>query len=299
MTGNNASLDDHLDHRPNRRRWVGAFAIVVCLATGDRHGRSDDGDDIPGPFVINTIEMKLAWIPAGEFVMGSPAGEEGHEKDETRHRVRITRPFDLGVRKVTQKEWVAVMGTKPWKGENHVTEGDRYPAMYVSWEMATEFCRKLTKKERLAGQLTQGESYRLPTEAEWEYACRAGSEKRYYFGDEEDLLGAYAWYDANAKDLGQEYAHEVGRKRPNAWGLFDMHGNVWDWCSDWYGKEYYGESPLADPQGPRKGTRRVRRGGGWYRSASFCRSANRDFNRASSQRYGIGFRVVRTIAPSE
>ena len=291
------------DNRANRRRWVGAFAAVVaCLTMADRHGRGDDakGGPKPGAVITNSIGMKLAYIPAGEFLMGSPDSDDqafGCEKPQ--HRVRITRPFHLGVHEVTQRKWKVVMATTPWKGKDDVKEGDRYPAMYVSWNGAMEFCRKLTEKERGAGRLKAGESYRLPTEAEWEYACRAGSGTRYHCGDGAGSLGEYEWYRNNAHDIDEKYAHAVGLKRANAWGLFDMHGNVSEWCSDWYGEKYYGQSPEADPQGPMEDGYRVFRGGCWYCKAWICRAANRDGSPPEDAIEFVGFRVVRTIAPSE
>ena len=290
------------NNRANRRRWVGAFAAVVaCLTMVDRHGRSDDakGGPKPGAVITNSIGMKLAWIPPGEFVMGSPADEEGRYHEEEQHRVRITRPFHLGIYEVTKGEWSSVMGTTPWQGKSYVKEGDRYPATHVSWEDATEYCRKLTERERGAGRLQARESYRLPTEAEWEYACRAGSRTSYHFGDGEGSLGEYAWYEKNAWDIDEKYAHAVGQKRANAWGLFDMHGNVWEWCSDWYGNDYYGKSLGADPQGAAQGSFRVLRGGGWRIVASFCRSASR-FKFDPADRYGFqGFRVARSSGTSK
>ena len=304
MSISDASIGHHghcTRHRPNRKGRLGTLAVVAdCLVVGDRNGRSDDADDeeIVGPSVTNTIGMKLAWIPAGEFLMGSPNGDEpNYGNEQPRHRVRITRPFRLGVHEVTKGEWTDVMGTTPWKP--HGKEGNRYPATYVNSEDAMEFCRKLTEKERAAGWLKVREAYRLLTEAEWEYACRAGSETRYHFGDGEGSLGEYAWYEKNAGEINERYAHSVGLKRPNAWGLFDMHGNVWELCSDWYGEKYYGKSPRADPLGPSKGTSHVSRGGSWLDMPHVCRSAHR-IRFEPEPRFGLlGFRVVRTIAPSK
>ena len=286
------------NNRANRRRWVGSLvAVVVCLAMADRPGRSDDakGERKPGTVITNSIGMELAYIPAGEFLMGSPDSDTRATEDEKpQHRVRITEPFRLGVHEVTQGQWETVMGTTPWKGKKYVKEGNRYPAAHVSWDDATKFCRKLTMKERGAGWLQAGESYRLPTEAEWEYACRAGTTTRYHFGDGEGSLGEYAWYKDNTRSVGEEYAHEVGRKRANAWGLHDMHGNVMEWCSDWLGMEYYGKSPLADPQGPPQGLVRVPRGGVWRNPAKSCRSATRSGNHPSYRFFYLGFRLARS-----
>ncbi len=235
---------------------------------------------------VNSIGMKLVQIQPGEFLMGSPESEKDRDDSEHQHRVRITQPYFLASTEVTQKQWEDVMRTTPWKGKLSVKEGPNYAATYVSWEDAQEFCRKLSAKE--------GVTYRLPTEAQWEYACRAGAKTQYGFGDDDARLSVHAWwggfFNGNAKD--EQYAHEVGRKRPNAWGLHDMHGNVWEWCLDWYESDYYKNSPVSDPTGPRSGQVRVYRGGGWHDYASSCRSANR-FRNSPADRYGsLGFRVA-------
>jgi formylglycine-generating enzyme required for sulfatase activity len=164
----------------------------------------------------------------------------------------------------------------------------RFPVEQVSWEDAVEYCRKLSElpEERAAGRV-----YRLPTEAEWEYACRAGSQTKWSFGDAESSFGEYAWYGANSDST----THRVGEKKANAWGLYDMHGNVWEWCSDWYGEEYYRESPREDPLGPAsEGSARSNRGGGWDYRPVHCRSAFR-FANLPVDRYGsLGFRVARS-----
>ena len=307
MPISNASAGHHnypVGYRPSRR-WVGAFAAVVaCLSMAIRYARSDDteGEPKPGTVITNSISMKLAYIPPGEFLMGSPdSDDQADDYEKPQHRVRISKPFYLGVHEVTQKEWEDVMGTAPWKGRKRVREGNDYAASYVSWQDANAFCRKLTDKENKRSRLNPGESYRLPTEAEWEYACRARSTTRFYFGNDLKSFGKYAWYIENAVKAREHYAHTVGQKRPNAWGLFDMYGNVAEWCSDWFGEKYYGESPFADPQGPPDGTGRLARGGGCFYVASLCRSAARvGFNPGKSGLdRDIGFRVVRTIAPSE
>jgi len=161
--------------------------------------------------ITNSIGMKLILISAGEFMMGSEVDEKDRFGNEQQHRVRITRSYYLGVYEVTQGQYEKLMGVRPWSGNRYVKEGSEYPATYVSWEDAMELCRKLSAKE--------GRKYRLPMEAEWEYACRAGSKSRYYFGDDSSDLGSYAWYDENTVDIGEQYAHQVGLKHANAWGL--------------------------------------------------------------------------------
>jgi formylglycine-generating enzyme required for sulfatase activity len=189
---------------------------------------------------------------------------------------------------VTQGQWKAVMGTEPWKGEDYVKEGPDYPAVYVSWDDAVAYCKKLSEKE--------SKTYRLPTEAEWEYACRAGTETRWSFSNDEKELGDYAWYDKNAKDIGEQYAHGVRQKIPNAFGLYDMHGNLWEWCSDYYGKDYYKQSLEQDPQGPARGSSRVLRGGSWgFLRTRGTRSAFRLGIVADRRLKDYGFRVVREL----
>jgi formylglycine-generating enzyme required for sulfatase activity len=238
---------------------------------------------------INSIGMKLLLIPAGEFMMGSPAGEVGRDDDEgPQHRVRITRPFYLGATEVTQGQWRAVMGTAPWRGwlvaHQNMREGTDYPATYVSWDDAMAFCRALGKRD--------GRAYRMPTEAEWEYACRAGSTSSYSFGDEDSRLRGHAWYAVNAADGAEKYAHRVGQKCANSLGLYDLHGNVWEWCSDWYARGYYAQSAADDPQGHPRGSIRSIRGGSWLDAPQDCRSAARNGAAARVRGNHLGFRVA-------
>jgi len=201
--------------------------------------------------------------------------------------VTITRAFELGKTVVTQKQWTDVMGTDPWNWEDLKETGDNYPAVYVSWNDASLFCEHLTSYEREAGRLSANQTYRLPTEAEWEYACRAGTTTAYSFGDDKSSLGDYAWYDSGSE------LHEVATKKPNPWGLFDMHGNVWEWCEDWHEDSLSGGN---DPKGPSSGSDRVLRGGNWNSDASNCRSALRSHVYYPASRYGyFGFRIVRVL----
>jgi sulfatase modifying factor 1 len=238
--------------------------------------------------ITNTIGMTLNKIPAGTFTMGSPEGEEGRSDHGQQHTVTITKPFYLQTTEVTQEQWTAVMGTEPWKGQGWVREGPNYPASYVSWNDAIVYCKNLSEK--------LGSTYRLPTEAEWEYACRAGTETRWSFGDDEKALGDYAWYKENAINGGEKSPPQVGLKKPNAFELYDMHANVYEWCHDYYGEDYYKSSPEKDPQGPASGSFRVLRGGSWSSSARYTRSAFR--RRVDADNRGnnnIGFRVVREL----
>jgi formylglycine-generating enzyme required for sulfatase activity len=212
--------------------------------------------------------MVLMPIPAGEFTMGS--AETKYEQPA--HKVKITKPFLMGATEVTQAQWKAVMGDSP-----SLIQGDDLPVESVTWEECQAFVKKLSEKE--------GKTYRLPTEAEWEYACRAGSTKRFHFGDDANGLGEYAWHGANSDCT----THPVGLKKPNAWGLYDTYGNVWEWCQDFY--VAYGEKEQADPAGPEKGSQRIFRGGAWYDEVYRCRSAFRNSRHPNSRNY-FGLRVV-------
>ena len=262
--------------------WTaGSLADIVTNSTGSL-----------ADIVTNSIGMKLKLIPAGEFMMGSPEDEEHHEDNEKQHRVRITRPFYLGTTEVTQGQFEAVMGTSPWKDQESVKEGSDYAASYVRWEDAVEFCERLSAKEL--------KMYRLPTEAEWEYACRAVTRTAYSFGNSSDDLSEYAWWGGLAGGgscQDEKYAHQVGQKRANSWGLYDMHGNVYEWCQDWYEEDYYGNSPTDDPTGPTTGSYRVLRGGGWFNHAWLCRSAFRSYGSPDGLLYGLGFRMALDPGP--
>ena len=226
----------------------------------------------------NGITMEFVLIPAGEFDMGSPSTERDRDNDEGPvHRIKISRPFYMGKYEVTQQQYYVVAKSKPSKFKQ---EGR--PVENVSWDQAERFCRKLSK--------IKGGSYRLPTEAEWEYACRAGSQDRFYFGDDltYSQIEQYAWYSENSDSA----THLVGEKKPNSFGLYDMHGNVWEWCGDWYAADYYRHSITVDPHGPYNGKSRVFRGGGWFHRARYCRSASRSSCEPVYIRNYVGFRIV-------
>ena len=224
------------------------------------------------------VTMKLVLIRPGKFVMGSPDSEQGRARNEgPQHEVIITKPFYIGVTEVTQAQYEAVMGTNPSK-----FKGATNPVETVSWDDAVEFCKKLSEKT--------GKAVRLPTEAEWEYACRAGSKTGFSFGDADDGLGDYAWYDANSGGT----THPVAKKKPNAWGLYDMHGNDFEWCADWYGD--YPKGAATDPQGPASGSSRVLRGGAWTDNPNRCRSADRDHYSPGQLSSCYGFRVVVSVS---
>ena len=267
---------------PNKQAIIKAPSRAVAKARSNMASRALASVQVK----TNSIGMKLKLIPAGEFLMGSPESEPERDDDELQHRVRITKPFYLCVYTVTQSQWKSVMGTEPWEGEEYVKEGPDYPAIYVSHDEAVEFCRELSSRE--------GATYRLPTEAEWEYACRARSQTAYSFGDTAEQLEQYAWFEENADEVGEEYAHRVGQKLPNSFGLYDMHGNVWEWCSDWF--EEYPSGEVTDPKGPSSGFYRVIRGGGWTSPAENCRSAYRNRLLPSDRYDYYGFRV--SLSPS-
>ena len=246
--------------------------------------------------LTNSIGMKLVLIPKGKFMMGSPPDEKGSKENEHRHEVTISRDYYLGMHEVTQAQYEQIMEKNPsrFQGdsvtERHpetgriVKEVDRgnHPVEQVSWEDAVKFCQRLSAlpEEKKAARV-----YRLPSEAEWEYACRAGSQMAYSFGSDEESLVNFGWYGPNSKGM----THAVGLKKANAWGLYDMHGNVWEWCEDWYGE--YPKGSMIDPRGPEEGSGRVGRGGCWGFGAVNCRSAfRRDV--PSFRSLNLGFRVA-------
>jgi formylglycine-generating enzyme required for sulfatase activity len=228
----------------------------------------------PGDVETNTIGMKLVIVPAGTFLMGSPPEEKMMQEEELQHPVRLSRPFRMSTTEVTQRQWMQIMESNR---SNHM--GDDLPVEKVSWPGASEFCKRLSIKE--------GVTYRLPTEAEWEYACRAGSDSPFGGTGQIDDM---AWYEANSG--GQ--THPVGLKNPNAWGLFDMHGNVAEWCSDFYAPEYP-DGEAVDPTGPLEGKYRVVRGGSYAYFPASSRSAARSSLPESYQVPHTGFRVVKEV----
>ncbi len=228
--------------------------------------------------ITNSIGMKLVLIPKGTFTMGSPTDEVGRSEDETQHEVTISQNFYLGAYEVTQTQYQEVMGENP-----SLFKQPRNPVEQVSWEDAVEFCKRMSE---LPAEKAAGRVYRLPSEAEWEYACRAGSTTKYNFGDDNRHLGSFAWQRDNSKFK----PHSVGQKQPNAWGLYDMHGNVWEWCADWYRE--YPSGAVSDPLGPLDGSGRVYRGGGWGNDANYCRTAGRSRGAPSFRFNAGGFRVA-------
>ena len=258
--------------------WFIICIVSISLSLGTVRAQET------GILTINlpgNVEMKFRKIPAGKFTMGSPENEKGRRSNEgPLHMVTITRPFYLGMYEVTQAQWKVVMGNNPSQSRGC---GDDCPVGKVSWGDVQEFINKLNQIEGL-------NKYRLPTEAEWEYACRAGTTTRFNFGDDAAVLDQYAWYGGNS---GQR-PHPVGQKKPNAWGLYDMHGNVMEWCQDWYGD--YPSASVTDPIGPSSGASRVIRGGSWYvKSPDLFRSADR-YRLAPVYKISyLGFRLARNF----
>jgi formylglycine-generating enzyme required for sulfatase activity len=219
------------------------------------------------------LRFEFVRIPPGEFEMGcSPGDRECFEAEKPQHNVHVSKGFEMGKYLVTQAMWESVMGNNP----SHF-KGEQRPVERVSWDDVQEFLRRLNAKK-------DGYRYRLPTEAEWEYAARAGSRALRYGN-----LDAIAWHGENSGQC----THPVGQKEANAWGLYDMLGNVWQWVQDWYGKNYYAESPPINPQGPSSGEMRVMRGGSWYHRAVYARVSYRSCFLPDSRDDSYGFRCVR------
>ncbi len=268
--------------------------VVELLGEGEGEGPGDG----PNPGPCDDCATDMVRIPAGEFLMGSPADEPDRHDDETQHRVEITRPFLLRATEVTQAEWEAVMGDNRSRFDEC---GDDCPVEQVSWLEVVAFCNALSRAEGLEEcYVIEGEDvtwprgldcagYRLPTEAEWEYAARAGTQTAWSCGADVDCLDGVAWYSPNSGSR----PHPVGTKAANAWGLHDMHGNVWEWVWDWYAD--YGGDAQVDPTGPAAGASRVRRGGGWSSDATRLRAAFRNRRPPTSRYDFLGFRPARSV----
>lgn len=231
----------------------------------------------------NTIGMKFQLIPPGEFLMGSPDGDA----DAKPRWVTLTQPFNLGTYEVTRSQFKAVTNLE------HSTyfPGPDMPINFITYDQAADFIAALNKKEKL----DSNEGYRLPYEAEWEYAARAGAPTHFPTGNSEKDLDKSGWYYGNSGDT----THPVGRKSPNAFGLYDMHGNIWEWCQDWYDPDYYRYGSPTDPKGPARTLYwyRVLRGGSVYYGAKACRSCNRGFYQDSRSERTIGFRILIPLSP--
>lgn len=206
--------------------------------------------------------------------MGSPASDpDSAAEEQPQRRVAINQGFWIGRSELSQSQWTRVMGNAPWSSGRNVREGDNFPAVYVTYDQSEEFCRTLTRRERQSGNLPNNWEFSIPTEEEWEYACRSGETTRYSFGESAAVLAEHGWFARNASLAGQRYAHEVCQLKPNRWNIFDMHGNVWEWCRSTADHKPY-------------------RGGSWMYPAELCRSASRG-EYAPEERYNdLGIRLV-------
>jgi formylglycine-generating enzyme required for sulfatase activity len=278
----------------SRRTKVGIAVIAACLAgsgiwyytAGQRHWPETVLD------LGNNVKMRLVLIPAGKFMMGSPATEAGRSSEEgPQHGVTISKPFYMGVFEVTQEQYEQVMGKNPSN-----VKGATNPVERVSWDEVVEFCRKLSART--------GKKVMLPTEAQWEYACRAGTTTAFHTGDAlkpgqaNARIPSPSVWDRIMAWLGMSSGQQTtqttaaGSFPPNGFGLYDMHGNVLEWCSDWYGEDYYANSPKTDPQGPDSGSYGVLRGGGLSSYPQDCRSACRAMGVLDIRGINVGFRVA-------
>lgn len=252
-----------------------------------------DPTDAPQKGIRNSLGMEFVYIPSGTFVMGSPEDELGRDTDETQHEVTLTKGFYMQTTEVTIGQWNQFISETSYNGNadyswgckgmgdpEHFSQTIGHPVVCVTWSDVQAFVDWLNKKE--------GENYRLPTEAEWEYACRAGIKTRYYTGYTEDALARAGWYRKNSGGK----TNPVGLKKANARGLKDMHGNAWEWCSDWYNSASYLGRPETDPPGPESGSFRVVRGGSWINSTRRCRTANRRGYHPGRRSGYCGFRLV-------
>ena len=241
---------------------------------------SSGSDEVAGKGDLTTppdLDLEMVLLPKGVFWMGSPANS-GDSDEHPRHRIEISRPFYLQTTPVNQYQWQCVMGYN----FSHYRSKDRLPVEMVSWNDAQKFIGSLNEIEKT-------NKYRLPTEAEWEYACKAGREDQWYCGNEHDKLPKFAWFAKNSRGR----THVVGQKKANRFGLYDMHGNVWEWCQDWYDKDYYTKRIGQGPEGPPRGKKKVCRGGAWYCNHNLVRSANRGKADPANKENHIGFRLAK------
>lgn len=268
----------------NCLRWIICTALLAqsFASISAPAGMAAAGTSLPPTVTIDLgdgVMMDFVLMHPGAFSMGT----DTHDFDEgPTHRVTISRPYYLGKFEVTQEQWQKVMGSNP----SHF-QGAQYPVESVSWLDCQNFLEALKKKT--------GRRFALPTEAQWEYACQAGAESEYSHGDDESVLGAYAWY---AQNSGLS-THPVGKKKPNAWGVHDMAGNVYEWCADWYSEGPYSKGEAVDPRGPARGQRRILRGGGWIFVADNLRSSDRGFSPPDMRTNEYGLRCVLLVGDEE
>lgn len=296
---NHLARDPDVPAEVRLNAWA-ALCAKWSVAPGDSAGRLlwDEAKAAPYRVVSRVValeggvELELVEIIAGTFSMGS---EDGDDDEKPVHGITISRPFWIGKYEITQAQYRAVTGTTP----SHF-HGESRPVESVTWQDASLFCKRLTERERKAGRLPAGQEFRLPTEAEWEYACRAGTTTPFSFGDRLDATMANYDISQGAGRNGPVPIREtlpVGSLKANAWDLYDMHGNVWEWCADWYDREFYARSPQTNPFNIRPGPSVVCRGGSWVNPASFCRSSNRNNGDGRQANHMTGFRVVLGAPP--
>jgi formylglycine-generating enzyme required for sulfatase activity len=292
-------LEIELDLGPTVRIYRQRVAVIHCR-DGQRPagspGTSNDGapdldawNESAAPHLDTGPFEGMVWIAPGRFVMGSPTEEPGRDPDEgPQTQVTLTRGFWIAIHEVTQAEYALVMGTNP----SQHTGDTRHPVERVNWREAMNYCARLTRLRESQETLPDGYAYRLPTEAEWEYACRAGTSSRFAHGDDLDerLIGDYAWFTENSESS----THPVGSRQPNPWGLYDVHGNVFEWCLDSATNSHPG-GQVEDYRSPNSGLLRTARGGSWLYGAKASRSANRDCYGETTRCSDLGFRIV--LAP--
>jgi formylglycine-generating enzyme required for sulfatase activity len=314
--------------------WTAVIVVAAIAFLQMTQAKSDEPGKAPPPAADqmlgkeagqvrddNGLKMKLVWCPPGRFqmenvevrthangtdqkapnddeVVNTPAPVEETTRTVIPIKVFISRGYWLGKFEVTQREWMTVMATEPWKEQRRANEGIDIAATYINWHDAMEFCSKLTTQERKADRLPGDWEYTLPSEAQWERACRARTTSQFNFGNDESKLGEFAWCRKNAWDAGEMYAHRVGQKRPNAWGLFDMHGNAYEWCRDDHADKVPGGT---DPEVTKmESNSKVIRGGCWSSIPAICRSAHRHSNHADDGDWYLGFRVaLKFVSPAE
>lgn len=262
--------------------WFILVLTFVLATLVPIHAKPND----PPKNFTNVVDMKFVWIPPGTFMMGSPKEEKERGSDEKEHKVTLSKGFYMSVFTTTQEQWKAVMGNEP----SHFKDEKNLPVEKVSWNDCQEFIKKLRQKDK--------KLYRLPTEAEWEYACRAGTKTPFHFGetistDQANYNGGLLPYGDGVKGVFRQKTTPVGSFPANAFGLHDMHGNVWQWCQDIYGK--YSDADEVDPQGPKTGDRYVLRGGSWQLSPLLCRSATRYWHGPNVRNRVCGFRLCASL----
>ncbi len=266
---------------------VGILALIAGLSAEHALTVSSYQQGEDRVVEMNGVKMTLKYVQAGSFMMGSPTNEKDRENVETQHRVTLTKDYWIGETEVTQEQYKAVMGRNP----SSFSKGGKYPVERVSWTAAMAFCERLTKAERENGNLPEGYEYTLPTEAQWEYASRGGPKAgRYHVYSGSDEIHNVAWYNDNSN----RSTHPVGQKRPNELGLYDMSGNVREWCSDWFSPYYYKPNvTYKNPKGPSKGTLKILKGGSWSsemeRTMEYFMRAGCD---TSLTALDMGFRIV-------